>query len=58
MYPKSEIIMIGDRIEADILGANRFGIDSLWFNPKDFSDQKIAVPTYTVKSLSEIVNVI
>ncbi|HRG58883.1 MAG TPA: YjjG family noncanonical pyrimidine nucleotidase [Bacteroidia bacterium] len=30
---KHESIMIGDNIEADIVGAIQFGIDAIWFNP-------------------------
>ena len=28
------ILMIGDGIHSDVLGANRAGVDMCWFNPK------------------------
>jgi 2-haloacid dehalogenase len=31
---REEMVIVGDRLDADILGANRYGIDSCWFNPE------------------------
>ncbi len=53
-FSKESTIIVGDRIEADILGANNFGIDSLWFNPHNAENIISASPTYIVKTLSEI----
>ncbi len=52
--PKSEIILIGDNIHADIKGGNDFGIDTVWFNKNGSTDTKGIVPTYTVRKLAEI----
>lgn len=54
-YVQHEAIIIGDRLDADILGANRFGIDSCWFNPGRLVNESQAVPTYEVASLHDIV---
>lgn len=51
--PESTII-IGDRLEADILGANNFGIDSCWFNPHQLPGSPKIKPTYEVSHLSQI----
>ncbi|MDE1465427.1 HAD family hydrolase [Spartinivicinus poritis] len=32
---KHEILMIGDTLETDVLGALDFGFDAVWFNPKN-----------------------
>lgn len=42
-YDKSECIMIGDDIEKDVLGANKVGIDSIYYNPneKDYDKTKV-----------------
>jgi 2-haloacid dehalogenase len=50
-----ETIIVGDRLDADILGANRFGIDSCWFNPGRAANASQAVPTCEVDSLHAIV---
>lgn len=52
---KHETIIIGDRLDADILGANRYGIESCWFNPGRLGNQSAAVPTCEVAHLDDIV---
>jgi 2-haloacid dehalogenase len=47
-------IIIGDRLEADILGANRFGIHSCWFNPDAVALIGEALPTLQVEKLSDL----
>jgi len=54
-FVKEEAIIIGDRLDADILGANRYGIDSCWFNPGRIANTSEAVPTFEVTSLHDIV---
>ncbi len=53
-FAKQEAIIIGDRLDADILGANRYGIDSCWFNPGRLANSSEAVPTYEANSLHDI----
>lgn len=31
--PPTDVLVIGDGLSSDILGANRFGLDACWFNP-------------------------
>jgi 2-haloacid dehalogenase len=54
-FAKHETVIVGDRLDADILGANRFGIDSCWFNPGRAVNASEAVPTCEVDSLHAIV---
>jgi 2-haloacid dehalogenase len=54
-FAKHETVIVGDRLDADILGANRFGIDSCWFNPGKLANASEAVPTCEVGCLHEIV---
>jgi 2-haloacid dehalogenase len=53
-FAKHEAVIIGDRLDADILGANRYGIDSCWFNPERLANASDAVPTYEANSLHDI----
>jgi 2-haloacid dehalogenase len=53
-FARHETIIIGDRLDADILGANRFGIDSCWFNPGRVANDTPALPTVEVASLDEV----
>ena len=54
-FSKDATIIVGDRLDADILGANRYGIDSCWFNPDSMANTSVAIPTYEVASLHDIV---
>jgi 2-haloacid dehalogenase len=54
-FAKEETIIVGDRLDADILGANRFGIESCWFNPGRAANESEAVPDVEVASLHDIV---
>jgi 2-haloacid dehalogenase len=54
-FARHETVIVGDRLDADILGANRFGIDSCWFNPGRAANASEAVPTCEVDSLHAIV---
>jgi 2-haloacid dehalogenase len=54
-FARDETVIVGDRLDADILGANRFGIDSCWFNPGRALNTGAAVPSCEVASLDDIV---
>ena len=54
-FSKDATIIVGDRLDAEILGANRYGIDSCWFNPDSMANTSVAIPTYEVASLHDIV---
>jgi 2-haloacid dehalogenase len=53
-FEPQRTIIIGDRLEADILGANRYGIDSCWFNPGRSPRQGEAIPTCEITALDEL----
>jgi 2-haloacid dehalogenase len=51
---REEMVIVGDRLDADILGANRYGINSCWFNPERLPNASDAIPTFEVAHLSAI----
>lgn len=53
-FAHARTIIVGDRLDADILGANRFGIDSCWFNPGGLANDTLARPTHEVARLDEV----
>ena len=55
---KSKVLMVGDTLESDVLGANRFGIDSCWLQHSDVEGTKDIEPTYTVSSLYELADLL
>lgn len=54
----STVVMVGDRLEADILGANRMGIKSCWFNPHKLENTTDIVPNFEVHSLEQLLDII
>ena len=48
-----QCIMIGDTLDADILGANNAGIDTVYFNPAVPAEGPIR-PTYVIEALKEL----
>lgn len=51
---KQESIMIGDSLEADIRGAQAFGLQAIFFNP--LRVEKPADVTWQISNLEELLN--
>lgn len=47
-----QALMIGDNLKADILGAHKVSIDTVYFNPKAHTHKQ--QPTYEIRCLSEL----
>lgn len=47
-------LVIGDNLLADIYGANRYGIDSVWCNFKQMKNQDTTLATYVIKNYKEL----
>ncbi|ALV05254.1 YjjG family noncanonical pyrimidine nucleotidase [Roseateles depolymerans] len=54
-FDRAHTVIIGDRLDADILGAQRFGIDSCWFNPLQAPATPDLRPSCEVRRLDEVV---
>ncbi|WP_156299695.1 YjjG family noncanonical pyrimidine nucleotidase [Streptobacillus canis] len=57
-FEKKEVLMIGDSLSADILGANNYGIDSIWFNNKNSENNTGIEPTYEAHNFDDILNIL
>ena len=51
-------ILIGDSLTSDIKGANNFGLDSCWYNPKGKEPSDVATPTYIARDFDAVYSVI
>ena len=56
--PKKEVLMIGDSLSSDIAGGNRYGIDTCWLDQKNKSIPEFNQPTYVIKKLEELKDVL
>ena len=50
---KDEVLMVGDNLMTDILGANTVGIKSVWINRHN-KERNEVIPTYEIQHLGEI----
>jgi 2-haloacid dehalogenase len=57
-FDRRETVIVGDRLDADILGANRYGIDSCWFNPGRAANDSAALPTYEAAHLDQVLPIL
>lgn len=55
---KEEVIMVGDKLTTDILGANRAGIKNVWINRHQTARSDEIVPTYEISELKELLSLI
>lgn len=53
-----EVLLIGDSLSADILGANRAGIRSCWFNPSAAPLNGEAHPDFEIRTLNELLPIL
>lgn len=57
-FNKCKSILIGDSLNADIAGANNYGIDSIWYNRNQSKNTSNYTPTHIVNKYSEIINLL
>ena len=55
---KEECLMIGDSLLSDVAGATGFGMDSCWYNPKGQKNETEFLPTYEIKELNELLEIL
>lgn len=53
-FDKRSTLVIGDRLDADILGAHHFGVDSCWFNPHKQPRPEQFTARYEIAHLSHL----
>ncbi len=55
---KERILIVGDSLSSDILGGNRIGIDTCWYNPNDEINTTNAQTTYIIRQLQEVIKIV
>lgn len=57
-FQKEKALIIGDTLSSDIEGANRVGVKSCWFNPKNLKNNTEIVCDFIVSNFSQIKEII
>lgn len=57
-YDKDSILMIGDSLTSDICGGINAGIDTCWLNHNNIINSSGSTPTYEIKQLIELKNLL
>ena len=57
-FEQSTSLIIGDSFSADIIGGFNAGIDTCWFNPHNQTIEAPVKPTYVIKKLHELVEIL
>ena len=55
---RSRAVVMGDNLGSDILGGNRAGIDTIWYNPRGEALTGPTRPTYTVSGFGAALDII
>lgn len=55
---KSRVLIVGDSLTSDIQGGINYGIDTCWFNPLDKPGVPGIAPTYVIRSLDGLLEII
>ena len=54
----SQAVIIGDSLTSDIQGGVNAGIDTCWYNPKGEINDTNLIPTYMIKNLHELCEIV
>ncbi len=57
-FTANEVLMVGDNLMTDILGANKAGIRSVWINREHHVPHETIVPTYEIQHLEELLQLL
>lgn len=55
---KESVLIIGDNLSSDIKGGEKYGIDTCWINAKNAENHTDIKPTYEIKELNELKNIL
>ena len=54
----SQVLMVGDRLESDVLGANNAGLKSCWYNPHKQKNHSSIEPNFEIRELRQVIEII
>lgn len=58
IHDRSNAVVVGDSLSSDIMGGNRSGIDTIWYNPRKNLLTGDARPTFTAHNFDDVIDII
>lgn len=55
---KSDVLLVGDSLSADIAGGHNYGIDTCWYNPKRKINQLSFNPTFEISKFKNLLSIL
>ncbi|RNF40419.1 YjjG family noncanonical pyrimidine nucleotidase [Planococcus salinus] len=55
---KNRVLIVGDSLTSDIKGGSDYSIDTCWFNPHQKSNGTEVIPTYEIRELAELSDIV
>lgn len=55
---KEKVLMIGDSLSSDVVGAKNFGLAACWFNPFNQENLSAVLPDYEIENLTELLDIL
>ena len=56
--PREEVLVVGDSLSADIVGAAAAGLDACWFNPRGQRPAGEPAPRFEIRALGELLAIV
>lgn len=56
--PRSSVLVVGDSLTSDIVGGVAAGVDTCWYNPTGAANGHGVEPTYEIRTLSELLEIV
>lgn len=57
-FSPDEVLMVGDNLMTDIIGAEKAGIRSVWVNRENKAPHESIIPTYEIQHLEELLQIL
>lgn len=57
-FTADEVLMVGDNLMTDIIGAGKVGIRSVWINREQKAPHETIIPTYEIQHLEELLQLL
>lgn len=57
-YGPTDVLMVGDNLMTDILGAEQAGIRSVWINREEKASHDTIIPSYQIQHLEELLQIL